>query len=127
MATSLLLLMVLTSSCQPSPEEKSLSQEKSSKLAKLFRSFRIPHTEKGESKIFNFFYATTRISEETGDPLIPYGSGLDEQLRSGTYKIQLFPKRNLRGNSPKKWKGIKVMELQEQQERISVNGKVRLW
>lgn len=115
---SLIFFLVLTTGCQPSPEEKPLSQEKPSNLAKLFEPFRIPHTEKGESKVFNFFYATTRKAKESEDPLIPYGSDLDEQLRSGMFKIQLFPKRNLKGNSPNKWKGIKVMELQEQQEDV---------
>jgi esterase/lipase superfamily enzyme len=120
-AIILLLFIFMTFGCQPSPEEKFLSQENPSKSAKLFQSFRIPHMEKGGSKVFDFFYATTRIADESGDSLIPYGSNIDEQLRPGTFKIQLFPKRDLRGNSPKKWKGIRLMELQELEEDVFFN------
>ena len=105
-----LLLLPALSGCKPSFNERLVG------CANLFETYRMPHTQKEESKIFNFFYCTDRGVTASENPLLSYGTDFADELRLGTFKVHLAPERDLRGNNPNKWSGIEVRNVRALQE-----------
>ena len=105
-----LLLFLALAGCRFSSEERLV------KRSNLFETYRMPHVEEEEQKIFNFFYCTDRGTRESEDPLLSYGTEFAEELRLGTFKVHLSPERNLRGDNPDNWSGIEVRNVQALQE-----------
>ena len=105
-----LLLFLALAGCRFSSEERLV------KRSNLFETYRMPHVEEEEQKIFNFFYCTDRGTRESEDPLLSYGTEFAEELRLGTFKVHLSPERNLRGDNPDNWSGIEVRNVQAVQE-----------
>ncbi len=101
-----LLFLLVFAGCKPSFNERLVG------CAKLFETYRMPHTQKEENKIFNFFYCTNRGITASEDPLLSYGAEFADVLRLGTFKVHLAPELDLRGNNPDKWSGIEVKNVQ---------------
>ncbi len=110
-----LLLVLALAGCKPSSGERLV------KCAKLFETYRMPHTKKEENKIFNFFYCTDRGITASEDPLLSYGAEFADELRLGTFKVHLAPERDLSGYNPDKWSGIEVRNVKELPEETFFN------
>jgi len=110
-----LCFLIVSVACKPSPPEGV------EEVVKLFESYRMPFAKEEKNKVFDFFYFSNRSVTESADPLLSYGSAIGDEIRLGTFKISLAPKRNLRGNNPNKWSGIEVKDLAELRKEDFLN------